>query len=104
MKARVVKEGNFWIGEVYGIWNVFFGSYEREGWGTVTPKCFTKLGAKFELMKWKREQFNKSTDGTYTALCSNRRFGTSICGYRSGRKSIKIRNRRGRWKIGGVAV
>ena len=31
------------------------GIYEREGWGTVTSKCFTKLGAKFELMKWKRE-------------------------------------------------
>ena len=54
MKARIVKDGNFWIGEVYGIWSMF-GIYEREGWGTVTPKCFTKLGAKLELMKWKRE-------------------------------------------------
>ena len=31
------------------------GTYDREGWGTVTSKCFTKLGAKVELMKWKRE-------------------------------------------------
>ena len=53
MKARIVKEGNFWIGEVYGIWNML-GIYEREGWRTVTPKCFTKAGAKWELMKWKR--------------------------------------------------
>ena len=54
MKARIVKEGNFWRGEVYGTWSMF-GICEREGWGTVTSKCFTKLGAKLELMKWKRE-------------------------------------------------
>ena len=54
MKARIIKEGSFWIGQVYGRWNML-GIYDREGWGTVTSKCFTKLGAKFELMKWKRE-------------------------------------------------
>ena len=32
------------------------GIYDREGWGTVTSKCSTKLGAKFELMKWKKER------------------------------------------------
>ena len=53
MKARIVKEGNFWIGEVYGIWNML-GIYDWEGWGKATPKCFTKVGAKWELMKWKR--------------------------------------------------
>lgn len=52
MKARIVKEGNFWIGEVYGIWRAF-GIYDWEGWGKVTPNCFTKAGAKWELMKWK---------------------------------------------------
>lgn len=54
MKARIIKEGNFWMGQVYGTRSMF-GICEREGWGTVTSKCFTKLGAKFELMKWKRE-------------------------------------------------
>ena len=54
MKARIVKDGNFWIGEVHGVWSMF-GIYEIEGWGTVTPKCFTKAGAKLELMRWKRE-------------------------------------------------
>lgn len=54
IKARIVKEGQLRIGEVYGTWSMF-DIYERKGWGAVTPKCFTKAGAKFELMKWKRE-------------------------------------------------
>lgn len=54
MKARIIKEGNFWIGQVYGRWNML-GICDREGWGTVTSKCFTKLGAKLELTKWKRK-------------------------------------------------
>ena len=54
MKTRIIKEGSFWVGQVYE--KVYmFGICEREGWGTITSKCFTKLGAKFELMKWKRE-------------------------------------------------
>lgn len=57
MKARIIKEGNFWIGEVYGTWSMF-GLFERIGWGTVTGRCFTKIGAKMELMKWKREHCN----------------------------------------------
>ena len=51
MKARIVKDGNFWIGEVYGHWNMFFGLEERICWGSVTSRCFTKFGAKLELMK-----------------------------------------------------
>lgn len=31
MKARIVKDGNFWVGEVYGTWNVMFGLYGRVG-------------------------------------------------------------------------
>lgn len=23
MKARIVKDGNFWVGEVYGTWSMF---------------------------------------------------------------------------------
>lgn len=53
MKARIIKQQAFWVGQVYGTWSMF-GIYERKGWGTVTPNCFTKLGAKFELMRWKR--------------------------------------------------
>ena len=59
MKARIVKDGNFWVGEVYGHWNVMFGLYERVGWGSVTSRCFTKIGAKYELMKRKKEHCAK---------------------------------------------
>jgi len=55
MKARIVKDGNFWVGEVYGRWSILFGLNERIGWGSVTSRCFTKIGAKYELKKWKRE-------------------------------------------------
>lgn len=55
MKARIVKDGNFWVGEVYGHWNMMFGLYEKVGWGSVTSRCYTRFGAKLELMKWKRE-------------------------------------------------
>lgn len=55
MKARIVKEDNFWIGEVYGKWDIFFGLEKRVGWGIVTGRCFTKTGAKLELQRWKRE-------------------------------------------------
>lgn len=55
MKARIVKDGNFWVGEAYGTWSVMFGLYERVGWGTVTSRCLTKMGAKYELKKWKKE-------------------------------------------------
>lgn len=55
MKARIVKDGNFWVGEVYGTWSMMFGLYDRVGWGSVTSRCYTKMGAKYELMKWKKE-------------------------------------------------
>lgn len=54
MKARIIKRGNFWVGEIFGIWKIF-GIAEREEWGAVTSSCYTRLGAKLELMKWKRE-------------------------------------------------
>lgn len=58
MKARIVKDGNFWIGKVYGKWircmmGVPMG--EWEGWNTVTSRCFTKAGARLELMNWKSQ-------------------------------------------------
>lgn len=55
MRARIVKDGNFWVGEVYGHWSMFFGLEERVGWDSVTSRCYTKMGAKYELMKWKKE-------------------------------------------------
>ena len=55
MKARIVKDGSFWIGEVYGHWNMMFGLYKRVGWGTVTSRCYTQFLAKCELKKWKTE-------------------------------------------------
>lgn len=32
--------------DVWSIW---------EGWGSVTSRCLTKMGAKYELKKWKKE-------------------------------------------------
>ena len=55
MKARIVKDGNFWVGEVYGDWNIFLGLEQIIGWMPVTSKCFTKIGARIELQNWKRE-------------------------------------------------
>lgn len=53
VKVRVRKDGEFWIGEVYGTWNIL--GTKRTGWETVTSQCFTKVGAKIELFNWKRE-------------------------------------------------
>lgn len=33
MRARIVKDGEFWVGEVYGHWGMFLGLTERVGWG-----------------------------------------------------------------------
>ena len=55
MKARIIKEGAFWVGQVYGSWSGILGLYKREGWETMTGDCFTKTGAKIALLKWKRE-------------------------------------------------
>lgn len=59
MKARIVKDGNFWVGEVYGNWSLFFGLEEITGWMPVTSRCFTKIGARLELQNWKREHCSK---------------------------------------------
>ena len=56
MKARIVKEGNFWIGEVYGDWEVqVYGIPIKQKicWNKVTEKCLSKLGAEIALKKWK---------------------------------------------------
>lgn len=55
MKARIVKEGTFYIGQVYGTWNnILFGTTST-GWRSVTGKCCTKWGVQFELEKWKEK-------------------------------------------------
>lgn len=56
MRARIIKEGNFWIGEVYGDWEIHIYGIpikEKTCWNKVTGKCFTKIGAEIELRKWK---------------------------------------------------
>lgn len=50
MKVRVRKDGEMWIGEIYGKWESFFSEFT--GWEKVTNDCFTKFGAKLELKKW----------------------------------------------------
>lgn len=61
MRARIRKEGNFWIGEVYGNWTILF-FHHYTGWISVTPNCFTKLGAKYELRKWIKENVPEEYD------------------------------------------
>ena len=62
MKARIVQQysGGLYEGQVYGIWNFFDKQYE--GWETVTGKCFTKLGARYELEKWKKQNCPEEFD------------------------------------------
>lgn len=55
MKARIRKESDMYIGEVYGTWNLFFGLKQYTGWNRVTPRCFTKFGTKLELLQWKKK-------------------------------------------------
>lgn len=62
MRARISKDGLFYIGEVYGILSYSFLGIplplpEQEGWKKVTKKCMTKLQAKEELKKWKEESY-----------------------------------------------
>lgn len=59
MRVRVVKEGGFWVGQVYGTWSIFFGLQERVGWGSVTDKCYTRWGAEIQLRIWKRTKCPK---------------------------------------------
>lgn len=44
MKARVKKGVSMYMGEVY--------SDKHNDWVKVTPFCFTKWGAEYELDKW----------------------------------------------------
>lgn len=60
MRARVIKEGEFWVGQVYGIWLVFHRFIERVRWSSVTDKCYTQWGAKLSLKVWKRTKCQRS--------------------------------------------
>lgn len=55
MKARLKKIGPWWYGQVYATWCSFIRQTTWTGWQIVTDNCYTKMGAKFELKKWKDE-------------------------------------------------
>lgn len=65
MKARIICENNWFYGQVYGTWYNPLLSYlyskkvEWTGWNTVTIGCFTRLGAKYELYKWKKKNISE---------------------------------------------
>lgn len=63
MKARIVKDDyDFYIGEIYGTWcNLLLGT-KWVGWESVTDKCFTKMGARLELERWKCKNCPKEFD------------------------------------------
>lgn len=56
MKARIIQthSGGFYEGEVYGTWENILGT-KWTGWEKVTGKCWTKLGARLELERWKKK-------------------------------------------------
>ena len=65
LKAKVAKEGNFWVGQVYGhVTTTFLGipMGERTGWCTVTDRCFTKIGAIAALKIWKLTNCEQEID------------------------------------------
>ena len=65
IRAKVVKEGNFWVGKVYGhVTTTVLGIpiSERKGWGTVTDRCYTKLGAIAALKIWKLTNCEQEID------------------------------------------
>lgn len=55
MKARFKQIGPWWYGQVYYTWYSFLTQTTWTGWQTVTCNCYTKLGAKIELKKWKNK-------------------------------------------------
>lgn len=55
MKARLKQIGPWWYGQVYATWYCFITQSKWTGWQSVTNNCYTKLGAKIELKKWKDE-------------------------------------------------
>lgn len=62
MRARIIKQGTFYVGQVYGTWQRYMlGVYVGEwtGWKSVTENCLTSLGARNALNNWKRKQRSK---------------------------------------------
>lgn len=57
MKARLKQIGPWWYGQVYATWYNFLTDTKWTGWENVTDNCYTKLGAKIELLKWKNKHF-----------------------------------------------
>lgn len=43
------------LGEIYGDWSNLLLGTKWTGWNDVTSRCMTKLGARLELERWKRE-------------------------------------------------
>lgn len=57
MKARVIKEGSMYVGEVYGTWTNYLLGTKYKGWNSVTTRCFTEIGARVGLEQWKRKNY-----------------------------------------------
>lgn len=68
MKERITCKNGMYFGEIYGIWEIRYygillGSYA--GWKKITSPCFTYLGAKLELIQWKRKTIIIRKGGYY---------------------------------------
>lgn len=51
MKAKIIKKGYFWHGEIFATWwDIVFG--EQTGWKRVTPYCLSEKKAKKKLESW----------------------------------------------------
>lgn len=55
MNGRLKKIGPWWYGQVYATWYNILTQENWTGWNSVTINCYTKLGAKYELLKWKNQ-------------------------------------------------
>jgi len=51
MKAKIIKKGCFWYGEIFATWwDMVFG--EQTGWSRVTPYCLSEKKANKKLKSW----------------------------------------------------
>ena len=54
MKARITRNGGWYVGEVYGTWENWLLGTKWTGWRKVA-ECMTEWGVRRELQKWKEK-------------------------------------------------
>lgn len=65
IQARIIKDNSgFYLGEVFKPEMIddkkllnYLNANLKDGWNTVTNQCFTKMGCRQELRRWKKAHF-----------------------------------------------